>query len=171
MPKPATHAASMRRLRATERQRQALALRRAGASYEIIAQRLGYANRSNAYRAVKHLLDRQESELVTEYRQLNLQRLERALHSRWERAITGDDRAVQLVLRIIIEENRLLGIRAPRASGRPETVSNPPPVAPAISHEEWWGQFKAVWDQVRDSASPEDPLGHTASRHTITDRE
>ena len=41
-------------IRAHERQLQALELRKAGASYEAIAERLGYAaDRSGAYRAVE----------------------------------------------------------------------------------------------------------------------
>ncbi|NKS66377.1 hypothetical protein GS461_09825 [Rhodococcus hoagii] len=54
-----------------EKALEALRLRKDhGLTWDEIAEEVGYANRSNAYRAVSRLLERVEGEKVEDYRQL-----------------------------------------------------------------------------------------------------
>ena len=58
---------------------QALALRKTGATYEQIAQALGYASRGAAHRAVQRLLKAHEVEEVDALRKLEDSRLDEML--------------------------------------------------------------------------------------------
>ena len=100
-------------IRAHERQLQALELRKAGASYEAIAERLGYADRSGAYRAVKAALTLTLREPAAELRSLEAERLDAMLLPLWRRVQTGDEKAVDRALRIMERRARLLGLDAP----------------------------------------------------------
>ncbi|MBF6460287.1 hypothetical protein IU433_14695 [Nocardia puris] len=58
------------------RQEEALKLRIGGATYAQIAEKLGYADHSGAHRAVRAVLDRQESESAAELRRIEDARLQ-----------------------------------------------------------------------------------------------
>lgn len=105
---------SPRRLAAAERQRQALLLRRGGASYDQIAQRLGYRDRASAYRAVLAALEQTLREPAEEVRALELERLDALLLAHWPAATSGNVEATDRVLRIMERRARLLGLDAPR---------------------------------------------------------
>lgn len=65
-------------LDASEKARLALSARRDGKQWAEIAESLGYADPSGAYRAAKRLLDRTEFEAVEEYRAIEADRLDEA---------------------------------------------------------------------------------------------
>lgn len=98
------------------RQAQALRLRAAGSSYDHIAQELGYANRSGAYKAVKKALRDTVARPAEELRQLELARLDGLLGAVWPIATNPEHpeclKAVDRVLRIIDEQSRLTGLVA-----------------------------------------------------------
>ena len=100
-------------IRAHERQLQALELRKAGASYEAIAERLGYADRSGAYRAVKAALTLTLREPAEELRSLEAERLDGMLLPLWRRVQAGDEKAIDRALHIMERRARLLGLDAP----------------------------------------------------------
>lgn len=104
---------SQRRLRAAERQRQALELRKAGVSFEEIARTLGYAGPSSSYRAIMSALKRTLQEPADEVRKLELVRLDRAQRVAWERMLQGDLEALAKVIKVMERRARLLGLDMP----------------------------------------------------------
>ncbi|MCL5942763.1 MAG: hypothetical protein M1325_04475 [Actinobacteria bacterium] len=106
--------ASARRALARKREADALELRLGGATYEQIAARLGYKNRSGALRAVLRSLDRLiEPQEVEQLRRLELERLDRLLLGIWYSAVHGEAQAIDRVLKILERRARLLGLDAP----------------------------------------------------------
>lgn len=109
---------SINRLQAAERQRQALEHRKAGATYEQIAQQLGYANPSAAQKAILSALHKTLREPAEDVRALEVARLDRLLLGQWKAAIgaaekPGDPAAVDRVLKIMVRRAKLLGLDAP----------------------------------------------------------
>jgi hypothetical protein len=82
----------------------------AGHSYDEIALQVGYANRGTAWRAVSESLNSRVDEAVTEYRELELARLDALQAAHWPQAIAGSVRSTDLVLRVIDRRIRLLGL-------------------------------------------------------------
>lgn len=91
------------------RENHALELRRAGASFSAIGETLG-TDRSNAAKIVKRALGRVHQEPATEIRKLESERLDRLQLSFWQKAINGDGRALDRVLRIMERRASLLGL-------------------------------------------------------------
>lgn len=96
-----------------EKQAKALELRKAGATYDQIANTLGWANKSGAHKAVQAALDHIIAEPTDELRKVHYERLNHLLMAVWPRAQSGElpalDRAVGIMDRIA----RLYGIDAP----------------------------------------------------------
>lgn len=95
---------------AAYRKARAVELALGGASYDEIAQEVGYANRGTAWRTVQRALHDREVAAVDEYRELELARLDALQGTCWERALDGDIDAVAAVVRIIEQRSRLLGL-------------------------------------------------------------
>jgi hypothetical protein len=104
---------SKRRLAAAERQRQALELKKAGADYRTIAERVGYAGPAGAYKAVTTALKALVQEPAEELRTMEVARLDQMLLGLWPKAIKGDTWAVDRVLKIMERRAALLGLDAP----------------------------------------------------------
>lgn len=104
---------SQRRLTATERQQQALELRRAGVGFQEIADEVGYASPSGAYKAVTTALKKTLQEPADEVRRLELERLDRLFRGVWEQATSGDTSALDRALKIMNRRAELLGLDAP----------------------------------------------------------
>ena len=96
-----------------EKQRQALELRKAGATFEQIARQLGYANAGGAYKIVQAALRDTVQQPADEVRQLELERLDAMLRALWPAAIQGKWLAVDRCLLIMDRRARLLGLDAP----------------------------------------------------------
>jgi hypothetical protein len=124
-----------------ERNKEALALqmRLAGRSYQAIANALGYADHSGAYRAVERALVRVTAEPADELRKIELERLDQLYRWTMEEATTDhlhfyqgvptgflDSaprlKAMELALRIMERRSKLLGLDAP-ARQRIEVLS------------------------------------------------
>ncbi len=106
--------ASTRKALARKREADALELRLGGATYEQIAGRLGYKNRSSAQRAVLRVLGKLIcTEDVESLRQLELERLDRLLLGIWSAAVRGNAKDIDRVLKILERRARILGIDAP----------------------------------------------------------
>ena len=106
-------AASPRLIEAAEKRARALELRKAGATYDQIAQQVGYAERGSAYRAVQTALQAITQEPAQEVRQLEVERLDAMLLGLWPAARKGKEGAVDRVLRIMERRAKLLGLDAP----------------------------------------------------------
>lgn len=97
-------------------QRRAMDLRIAGATFQQIADKLGYANKSSAYRAVVRGMTETQRPPADELRMLESMRLERLLLAVWHEAMAGDLKAVDTARRIVMDRARLLGLVAQPAA-------------------------------------------------------
>lgn len=97
-----------------ERELKVLNLRLAGATWAEIAQAMGYAGPSSAYYTYQKAAERMIRPKLEEYRDLELDRLDRLQRGLWKKAAGGDPRAVDSVLRIIDRRAKLLGLDAPQ---------------------------------------------------------
>lgn len=82
------------------RMREAYEMRKAGASYALIAERLGYSSAGNAYRAVQNLVRNVQRETADELYALGDERLHAMLLVAYNKALKGDLAAMDRVLRI-----------------------------------------------------------------------
>ena len=98
---------------ATERQRQALELHKAGFGYQAIADRLGYSGPSGAYAAIQSALRKTLQGPADELRKMEGERLDAMQVRLWPRAIKGDLWAIDRVLKIMDRRARLFGLDAP----------------------------------------------------------
>ena len=97
-----------------ENKAEALRLRTAGLSYEEIAQRLGYSNRSGAWHVVQRALKETIQEPADEYRTLHRRRLEAIVSAYWEKMQAGDEKAASVVARALADLAELDGLNAPK---------------------------------------------------------
>ena len=113
-PRGAASPTSARRLEALNKQRQALALRMAGASFDEIAESLGYADRGGAHKAVMAGLQSTLPEPAAQVRELELKRLDRLWLAVWDAATKGDLQALDACLRIMKRRADFEGLDAPK---------------------------------------------------------
>jgi hypothetical protein len=108
-------AARRRHLDVAERQRQALKLRWAGASYRAIAQQLG-CSLGNAWKSVRAGIKKTLQEPADEVRKLESERLDRLMLACWPLATANppDLGAVDRVLEIMKRRAELNGLDAPK---------------------------------------------------------
>ena len=104
---------SPRRIAAAERARQALELRKGGASFPEIARRLDFKGPGAAYKAIARTLNRTLQEPAEHVRKLELERLDRLFLAIWPRAKRGDLQAIEKALSISQRRAKLLGLDAP----------------------------------------------------------
>ena len=107
---PGESRTSPRRMDAVEKQRQALALRYGGATYDAIAKALGYASRQGAQMAVEAALKKTLQEPADQLRKLDLGRLDTMLLAIWPAARQGDFPAIDMALKIMVRKAKLLGL-------------------------------------------------------------
>lgn len=103
-----------RKILNAENARKALAMRRAGMSYEQITRELGFKNKSSAYRLVAGALKAIPKEEAEAVLAIELQRLDVMMVGVWNRAKQGDGDAVDRVLRIMKRRSEYLGLDAPK---------------------------------------------------------
>lgn len=103
------------KINAREHEEKALALRRAGTSYQQIGEALGITP-SGAYRSVARVLARlrkTSDETAEEIRQQELMRLDEMQFALYPTARRGDVKAVETILKIQARRAKLLGLDAP----------------------------------------------------------
>lgn len=98
---------------AHENQLKALTLRKAGASYQAIADALGYATSMGAWKAVKSALKKTLQEPADELRQLELARLDDMAKAIAPHVAAGNLTAIDRNLKIMERRARLIGLDAP----------------------------------------------------------
>lgn len=96
-----------------ERERQVVELRRTGATWEGIAQAVGYSNAGGAYKAYQRAMARVFDQPVKELRNAELDRLDRLQRAFWKGAVDGNVRSADFILRVIDKRAKLLGLDAP----------------------------------------------------------
>src|SRR3990167_920992 len=109
-----TSPTSPRRLQAIERQRQALELRKAGASFESIAKQLGYADHKGAYKAIISAIHKTLKAPADEVQELELLRLDAMFLGLWRQAVAGDNFSIDRALKIMERRASLMGLDAPK---------------------------------------------------------
>lgn len=92
------------------REQHVLELRRAGVTFDRIAEECGISDRSTAHKIYKRAMARTLQEPAAEIRHLESDRLDRLQVAVWTRALRGDLSAVDRVLRIMERRSRLLGL-------------------------------------------------------------
>lgn len=103
---------------------KALALRRAGATYEQVARELGLANRSVAFKLVQGAIADIPREEAQECLSLELDRLDTLLRGGlFEKARRGDVQCIDRVLRIMDRRARYLGLDSPEKREHSGAVS------------------------------------------------
>lgn len=104
---------SPRRIKARERQRQALELRKKGYTFEAIANKLGYAGKQGPEKAVAAALQRITQKPAEELKKLDLERLDFYLFSLRGKITKGQTLAIQTALAILARRAKLLGLDMP----------------------------------------------------------
>ena len=135
-------------IRSQDRQVHALELRRTGATYLQIAQALGVV-KGSAYRLVQEALVTTLREPAEAVRALELERLDLLTRKLETRISTGDDKAINTLLKVMDHRAKLLGLYAPVMVQGPDgtalrfVVEVP---TPASSISDWQAQAAAVID-------------------------
>lgn len=106
-----------------ERQRDALELRKAGNTYQSIADELGYKHASGAHQAVMAGLRKVIQEPAEELLKLELERLDVMLASLWPFVLKGSPRHVEIALKVMDRRATYLGMDAPTLIEEHRTVT------------------------------------------------
>jgi hypothetical protein len=91
-------------------------MRRAGFDFDAIAEAVGYASRSGAWKAVVKLLEaraRETSGDTDHVLAVELERLDAMLRALWPAAAQGDFASIDRVIKIMDQRARFLGLYAP----------------------------------------------------------
>jgi hypothetical protein len=104
---------SPKRVQAAQRQRQAMQLRVAGASYSQIAAELGYTSRAGAEKAIIAGLREFFRQPAQDLLALELQRCDRLQLAVWPAAMEGDVQAVLACLKVMERRSKYAGLDAP----------------------------------------------------------
>ncbi len=126
---PTESKTSPRKMRAKEREVEALNLRKSGATYDQIGKALGITTQG-AYKAIIRSLKRlneQNSESSEELRRLEVERLDRMLVAIWPQVLNGNQGAVDRAIKISERRAKLLGLDAPT---RADITSNNDKITP-----------------------------------------
>lgn len=109
MARPTESKTSPRRMEAKERQRQALELRIAGVTLEVIAERVGFRSRQAAWDSIRRALEAIPRPAAEQLRALDVERLDKMALAIWPRCLQGDLSAIDRAMRIFSQRARLLG--------------------------------------------------------------
>ncbi len=104
---------SERRITAKERQRECLELRKAGLSYQAIADHLGYKSKSTPHDAVMDAIHEIIREPAEDVLALELMRLDELWLPQWAQARKGDPKAMAACVKLMERRAKYLGLDAP----------------------------------------------------------
>lgn len=96
-----------------EKEAKVLELRRGGLTFDLIAQRLGYASASGAYKAYQNACNRIVYDDVIETRKVEMDRLDIAQAAIWGNVVQGEVPSVIALIRIMERRAKLLGLDMP----------------------------------------------------------
>lgn len=98
---------------AREREARVLELRKAGATFDEIAQALDYRDKSGAKRAFDRAMRATIQQPADEIRFLEVERLDAMQKALWPKVTAGDTKAIGQCLNVMDRRARLLGLDAP----------------------------------------------------------
>jgi hypothetical protein len=90
-----------------------LELRRAGLTWQRIAEEVGYADHTGAYAAYKRAIKRTMQQPADELREAELDRIDRLQLALWPKAMKGDNASINTIVRLMERRARLLGLDTP----------------------------------------------------------
>jgi hypothetical protein len=96
-----------------EKEKKVLELRRGGLTFDLIAERLGYANASGAQKAYERACSRIVYDDVVALRNAEMDRLDIAQAAIWNEVLQGRIQAVIALMKIMERRARLLGLDMP----------------------------------------------------------
>lgn len=96
-----------------DKELKVLELRRAGLTWQRIAEQVGYADHSGAYLAYKRVIKRTQQQPADELRLQELDRIDRLQLAAWPNAMKGDNQAINTICRLMERRARLLGLDMP----------------------------------------------------------
>ena len=97
-----------------------------GASYKEISKRVGVSS-PTAYQYVKKALADlrdKNTETAIQLRALEVMRMDKMMEALWNRAVEGDEKAIDTILKIQARKARLLGLDAPEKVDTTMSVTN-----------------------------------------------
>jgi hypothetical protein len=128
--------------------RIAFELRKVGASYEEIADKLGYANAGSAEAAIrKRLKDSYKPDDVETVVTMELERLDALQLIAWRRARQGDLAAIDRILKIMERRSQYLGLDRKQPTGDTTTVTQTA-IFIGGSEEEYVAQLQQAREQA-----------------------
>ena len=145
-----------------DREVKVLELRRAGLTWQKIAVEVGYADPTGAYAAYKRAVKRVLQEPAEEVRQQEIDRLDRLQVAVWPRAMKGDDRAINTILRLMERRAKLLGLDAAQKVQAEVTTFD--------GHRDIDGEIERIVEIIRNAnhGQPMALEGGTSESGTIT---
>ena len=96
----------------TDKDSRVLELRRAGLTWQRIAEEVGYADHSGAHRAYQRAIRDNSQQGSDELLRQELDRLDRLQVAAWPQAMKGDAASMSMILKIIEQRVKLLGLTA-----------------------------------------------------------
>jgi hypothetical protein len=99
-----------------DRRAKAIAMRIAGADWQTIANTLDYSGRAAAHKDVTRALEanrKREAEAVETLRQWTVMRYDRLQAAFWPKALKGDVKAAEVVLKCLAGRAKIEGVEAP----------------------------------------------------------
>lgn len=125
----------------------AFELRKAGASYDLIAEKLGYASAKSAESSIRRVLSsKYEPDDVENVVMMELARLDSLQLVAWRRAKEGDLAAIDRILKIMERRSQYLGLdkKAPNEG----QVTNNTAIFIGGTEEEYIAQLKQAREQA-----------------------
>lgn len=105
------------RAKVAERRAKATSMKLAGATWQRIADELGYDSPGSAFNDVKRFKSQHDAVTAAnldDLRELANARYERLLMSHWPAALQGDEKSSKIVLQILTQQATLNGTNAPK---------------------------------------------------------
>lgn len=95
------------------REAEVVKLRRGGLTWDLIAQKVGYADASGAQSAYMRAAQRLVQDDIEAIRSMEMERLDMAQSAIWGQVLNGSLQAVSTLMRIMERRARLLGLDQP----------------------------------------------------------
>jgi len=96
-----------------DKELKVLELRRAGLTWQRIAEEIGYKDHTGAYAAYKRAIKRTMQQPADELRQAELDRIDRLQLAAWPKAMKGNERSILVVVKLMERRAKLLGLDVP----------------------------------------------------------
>ena len=96
-----------------DREVKVLELRRAGLTWQRIAEEVGYKDHTGAYAAYKRAIKRTMQQPADELREQEIDRIDRLQLALWPKAMKGDNASINTIVRLMERRARLLGLDTP----------------------------------------------------------